>query len=208
MYRMRPLGVHLSLKSWTLWSTREGGKRVHVRRGHSISVLRWKIQNWETDPFSVFRFGIGKMLVPLESIVKVFGEVYPPTFSLTSSPTSMSAVVCRLFHTCIRAQTPFWSVLTADLVHLRLRTAAAELQVGAARGARQARRAPGSLGAQQQRPTADRLHARAQPPEVQRARRPQAEVGVAALAAPESPQTRGCSRPPARSGSAAPPSTA
>ena len=29
MYRMRPLGVHLSLKSWTLWSTR-GGERTGV----------------------------------------------------------------------------------------------------------------------------------------------------------------------------------
>ena len=30
VYRMRPLGVHLSLKSWTLWSTREGGERTGV----------------------------------------------------------------------------------------------------------------------------------------------------------------------------------
>ena len=30
VYRMRPLGVHLSLKSWTLWSTREGGERIVI----------------------------------------------------------------------------------------------------------------------------------------------------------------------------------
>ena len=30
VYRRRPLGVHLSLKSWTLWSTREGGERTGV----------------------------------------------------------------------------------------------------------------------------------------------------------------------------------
>ena len=35
-------------------------KASMMGRGHSISVLRWEIQNRGTDPFSVFRFGIGK----------------------------------------------------------------------------------------------------------------------------------------------------
>ena len=40
MYRMRPLGVHLSLKSWTLWSTREGGvpHGVFISYPHPLNI--------------------------------------------------------------------------------------------------------------------------------------------------------------------------
>ena len=34
---MRPLGVHLTLKSWTLWSTREGGERIVINYYQPLS---------------------------------------------------------------------------------------------------------------------------------------------------------------------------
>ena len=46
VYRMRPLGVHLSFKSWTLWSTREGGERTGV----PDETTRCPLESYVLDP--------------------------------------------------------------------------------------------------------------------------------------------------------------
>ena len=75
---MRPLGVHLSLKSWTLWSTREGGEThgVFISYPHPLNIPSCSspahpvVTRWESPEVS--RYDIITILKPRYDIIAIF----------------------------------------------------------------------------------------------------------------------------------------